>query len=163
MDPADRLEHLERLRANGSLTEQEFRAAKEALLAEHQTARPDVPTAASPSPEAREREVRQWAMLLHLSQLAGILLPVAGVLVPILLWQMKRAQYPELDVHGKIVANWLISYTIYMTASIVGLLVLVGFALVPVLGVLGIVFTVIGAMKANEGIAWPYPLSIRFV
>ena len=40
--------------------------------------------------------------------------------------------------------------------------VLVGFPLLGILGVLSIVFPIIGAVKANEGTVWTYPLSIKF-
>ena len=40
---------------------------------------------------------------------------------------------------------------------------LVGFLLLPVLAVLGIVFPIIGAVKANNGEFWEYPLTIKFL
>jgi len=40
--------------------------------------------------------------------------------------------------------------------------IVVGFGLLLMLAVLCIVFPIVGAVKANDGAAWPYPLSIRF-
>jgi hypothetical protein len=56
----------------------------------------------------RDRMARQWAMLLHLSTLAGFIAVGAGFIAPIVIWQIKKTDYPELDPHGKNVANWLI-------------------------------------------------------
>jgi len=42
------------------------------------------------------------------------------------------------------------------------MLILVGFILIWVLGLLALIFPIIGAIKANDGEVWPYPLSIRF-
>ena len=40
--------------------------------------------------------------------------------------------------------------------------ILIGIPLLILLGVLCVVFPIIGAIKANDGIAWPYPGSYRF-
>lgn len=55
---------------------------------------------------------RNWAMFLHLSVLLGWPLPVLGLLAPILIWQLKKEEFPELDEHGKEVLNFLISMLI---------------------------------------------------
>ncbi|MCL6501246.1 MAG: DUF4870 domain-containing protein [Pirellulales bacterium] len=120
---------------------------------------PQVPEA----PAAGQREVRQWAMFLHLSLLAGYLVPLAGLVAPIVIWQLKKAEMPELDVHGKIVVNWLLSYVIYGIASFFLAFVLIGIPLLAALGIVGIVFPIVGGIKANNGEVWQYPLSIRFL
>ena len=110
------------------------------------------------------REQRMWAMLIHLSVLAGVILvPYAGWILPIVLWQIKKDDMPELDVHGRIVVNWLISCLIYTAICIPLCLVLIGVPLIILLFVLNIIFAVIGGIKANGGEAWHYPLSIRFL
>jgi len=123
------------------------------------TGEPQVPEA----PAAGQREVRQWAMFLHLSLLAGYLVPLAGLVAPIVIWQLKKAEMPELDVHGKIVVNWLISYVSYGIASLFLACVLIGIPLLAALGIVGIVFPIVGGIKANNGEVWQYPLSIRFL
>ena len=107
----------------------------------------------------------QWAMALHLSQLAHfvVIVPFAGFIAPILIWQLKKGEFPGLDVHGKIVVNWLISALIYGAVSALLLIVLIGIPLLVVLGILGIVFPIIGGIKANNGETWKYPLSISFL
>ena len=108
-----------------------------------------------------QRQPRRWAMLLHLSQLAHFVPPL-GVVLPILIWQIKKSDLPEINAHGKIVVNWMISALIYAIACVLLRFVLIGFPLLMVLGVLVIVFPVIGALKANNGELWKYPLSIAF-
>lgn len=108
------------------------------------------------------REVGQWALFLHLSQFAGYIVPFAGWIVPIIIWQLKKAEMPALDAHGKVVANWIISEIIYCAVSILLVFVVVGIPILVVLFVLGIIFPIIGAIKAGDGIVWKYPLSISF-
>lgn len=110
-----------------------------------------------------ERQARQWGMFLHLSQFAGYLLPGLGFVAPILIWQMKKAELPELDSHGKNVVNWIISAIIYSVVGTVLVFVIIGFAVLAVLGVLCVVFPIIGAIKANSGETWKYPLTISFL
>jgi len=109
------------------------------------------------------RKTRQWAMFLHLSLLLGYFIPIAGLIAPILIWQLKKSDLPDLDAHGKVVVNWIISGLIYGGIGFLLLFVLIGlFILIP-LGILFIVFPIIGGIKANDGEVWKYPLSIRFL
>ena len=50
-------------------------------------------------------EEKQMGMFLHLSQLAIIFLPLAGLLAPIILWQIKKDEIPALDAHGKMITT----------------------------------------------------------
>lgn len=106
---------------------------------------------------------RTWAMLLHLSVFAGYFVPLAGLVAPILIWQIKKVEFPELDVHGKIVMNFIISMLIYSAVAFVLAFFLIGFLLFAVLGVVAVVFPILGALKANNGEAWPYPLMLNLI
>jgi uncharacterized Tic20 family protein len=111
-----------------------------------------------------EKESRTWAMVLHLSLLAGYtVVPLAGLVAPILIWQIKKNEIPEIDAHGKIVVNWIISSILYGAISFLLTFVLIGFPLLILLYVLGIVFPIIGGIKANNGVTWKYPLTINFL
>ena len=115
-----------------------------------------------------EREKRMWAMFIHLSVLAGLfVVPIAGWILPIVLWQIKKDDIPELDIHGRIVVNWLLSSLIYTAICIPLALSIIGIPLVPVVilavFVMNIIFSVIGGIKANNGEVWHYPMSFQFV
>lgn len=114
-----------------------------------------------PTPTS-DQATRQWATFIHLSLLAGFLVPGAGFILPIVLWQVKKDELPGIDAHGKVVANWLVSALIYGIVSSLLMFVLIGFPLLGLLALLAVVFPIIGAIRANEGVLWPYPLSIRF-
>jgi uncharacterized Tic20 family protein len=158
MNVADELEKLQQLHASGGISDEEFAKAKAKLLT--------TPTGGLDSLLGAggnvEQQTRQWAMLLHLSQLAGFIVPFGGLIIPILIWQMKKAELPELDTHGKIVANWIISAILYSFLCVPLFFVIIGIPLVMILGVLAIVFPIIGGIKANSGEVWKYPLSIPF-
>src|SRR6187549_1934674 len=106
---------------------------------------------------------RQMGMFLHLSQLANVVLFPIGLVLPIVLWQTQKDKVPALDVHGKMVVNWMISETIYMFVSIILMFVLVGFLTILAVALMGIIFPIVGAVKANNGELWNYPLTIKFI
>lgn len=148
----DELERLEALRRQGALSDEEFARAKAALI-----------NGATPPLRDLAAETRDWALYLHLSQLLGLVLPVIGWLAPVLIWQMKKAELPGLDVHGKLVVNWLISELIY--AVVCGLLcfLCIGLPLLIALCLVGMIYPIIGGIKAQNGEVWPYPGAIRFL
>jgi uncharacterized protein len=111
----------------------------------------------------KEQEARQWALFLHLSQLAGYIIPLLGLIAPIVIWQIKKEEYPILDLHGKVVVNWIISELIYAAIGFVLMFVVIGIPILAVLGVLAIVFPIIGGIKANNGELWHYPMTINII
>ncbi len=106
---------------------------------------------------------RQMGLFLHLSQLANVFFFPVGIVAPIILWQTQKEKIPAIDAHGKMVANWMISVTIYTVASLILMLVLVGFLTILAVAAMGIAFPIIGAVKANNGELWEYPLTIKFI
>jgi uncharacterized Tic20 family protein len=111
-----------------------------------------------------EQQARQWAMFLHLSQLLGFtVLPLLGLIAPIIIWQLKKEQYPSIDAHGKAVVNWIISELIYGAIAFVLVFAVIGIPVLAVLWILSLVFPIIGAIKANNGELWHYPMSINII
>ena len=106
---------------------------------------------------------RQMCMFLHLAQLANVILFPIGIIVPIVIWQTQKDKIPGLDAHGKMVVNWMISSTIYAIVSIVLMFFIIGFLTILAVGIMGIVFPIIGGIKANNGELWDYPLTIKFL
>lgn len=110
-----------------------------------------------------DTQTKQWAMLLHLSCLASIVIPIAGIIAPIIIWQLKKSDLPGIDVHGKIVVNWILSAIIYGVVSFILMFLLIGIPMLIALMIVSIIFPIIGGIKANRGNVWKYPLSIRFL
>ena len=112
------------------------------------------------------KDARMWAMFCHLGGLAGLLpiVPAIGsIIAPLIIWQIKKDEFPFVNEQGKEAVNFQISMLIY--ALIAGALICVGIGifLLPVVGVFDLVFLLIAAVKANNGEHYRYPLSIRFI
>jgi uncharacterized protein len=128
----------------------------------------------------REQQVRTWSMLCHLSALAVLLFPFGNILGPLLIWQIKRNDLPEIDPHGKESLNFQITVLIitlvfsFFLFSTLGYGALVGspwmmfgggFGLGFVLALvklLSFLLVVVASIKANNGELFHYP-SIRFL
>ena len=107
-------------------------------------------------------EKNTYLMLMHLSQLAGFFIPGAGFILPIVMWATNKDQCAEIDMHGKVILNWMISAIIYSVVLFILVFIIIGIFGFFVLLILDIVFVVVGAVHANEGKLWKYPLSIQF-
>ena len=106
---------------------------------------------------------RQMGLFLHLSQLAGFVIPFGGIILPVILWQTQKEKMPALDAHGKMVVNFMLSVLIYAVVSVILMFVLVGFLTLLAVAIIHIVFPIVGAIKANNGELWDYPLTIKFL
>ena len=76
---------------------------------------------------------RQWALICHLSALSGYVIPFGNLIAPIIIWSMKKDEFPMVDAHGKEVINFQISMTIWMIISGVLIFLLVGIPLLILL------------------------------
>ncbi|MBE9070572.1 DUF4870 domain-containing protein [Leptolyngbya cf. ectocarpi LEGE 11479] len=103
-----------------------------------------------------------WELFLHLSLLLGWVVPIPfiDILLPIIIWQVTRRQYPQIDPHARNVLNWLISSTLY---SVILLATLVGTIFLPILWGMRFVFPIIAAIQASKGKVWQYPLTLDFL
>lgn len=59
--------------------------------------------------------------------------------------------------------NWQIFMTIYTLVGLVLLIVAIGALILFVIGFLDLIFCIVAAVKASEGEAWTYPLTIDLV
>ncbi len=109
------------------------------------------------------KDERTWAMLCHLSTLAGFVIPFGNIAGPLVIWLIKKDEFPLVDDQGKEALNFQISMTIYVIASIILIFLLVGIPLLIGLGLFDLIVTVIAAINANDGVKYRYPLCIRFV
>jgi uncharacterized Tic20 family protein len=106
---------------------------------------------------------RQLAVLMHLSSLTGYFVPFANLIIPLVIWQVKKNDSADIDAVGREVVNFNLSMLLYALGAIILTLILIGFVLALALWVFGIVVTIIAALRANDGYRYRYPLTIRFL
>jgi uncharacterized Tic20 family protein len=121
-----------------------------------------------PSPTlgtAATSDEKLWGLFIHLGGAFGHItsyfhVPGGNLLVPLVLWLIKKDESPFLNDQGKEVVNFQICI------FILNILCFVTCILIPVAWVLSIVAMVlgiVGGVKANEGVAYRYPFNFRII
>lgn len=114
-----------------------------------------------------DKDQRTWAMIAHLSAFAYYVTGIGHILGPLIVWLSKRDGNPFIDDQGKEALNFQISITIYVVAAVILCLTVVGLVIgIPILicaHAFQIVCIIIAAIKANDGVAFRYPLSLRLI
>lgn len=102
-------------------------------------------------------EARKWASFCHL-------LGILNIFGPLVMWILKKDEYSFVDDQGKEAVNFQISIAIYLAVS-VALIPACGLGLVlfPLVSIFALVMLIIATIQANSGIAYRYPLTIRFI
>jgi uncharacterized Tic20 family protein len=110
------------------------------------------------------KQERTWAMLCHLIALAGFIgIPLGNILGPLVVWLLKKEEFPAVDVNGKESLNFQISMTIYGFIAALLILVVVGIVLVIAIIIADVVLVIIATVKTNNGEEFRYPATIRFI
>ena len=127
----------------------------------------------TPQPTAERKgpshDEKNWAMACHLSALAGYLTFFGFFVGPLIVWLVKKDEYPLVDDQGKEALNFNITVGIIFLALLLLSIVTLGIGLIVaiplwiIIGIAWLVLTIIAAIKANQGIAYRYPLTLRLI
>ena len=102
------------------------------------------------------------AMFAHLSGLVGIVIPFANIIAPLIIWQVKKDD-PHVNDQGREAVNFQITVTLAGIASVILMIVGIGFLLLVAVYVGALVFMIIAAIKSNNGEAYRYPVALRLI
>ena len=108
-------------------------------------------------------EERQWAMFAHLSALIGFVIPFGTIIGPLVVWQMKKNDMPFVAEQGVEALNFQITVAIAFLISALLSVILIGFLLMPIVGIGALVLTIIAGIQANQGNHYEYPVNWRIV
>ena len=120
----------------------------------------DQNTQAVPPPVgASSSEDRTLALLTHLS---GILL---SFIVPLVIWLTNKDKSGKdwLNDQAKEALNFQITIAIGWVIAVALSAIAIGFLLYPVLWIVNLIFCILAAMKANDGVAYRYPFALRLI
>ncbi len=118
---------------------------------------PQVPVA---PPTAPTQEDRTMAMLAHI---LGIFTWFVGCLV---IWLIKKDQSEFVNDQAGEALNFQITLAIawaviwVMATSVIGLVLL---PLLPVIWIVNLIFSIMGAVAANNGTLYRYPFALRLI
>jgi uncharacterized Tic20 family protein len=85
----------------------------------------------------------------------------------LIVWQIKKEEFPFVDEQGKEAVNFQISMSLYLLISAIIWIplsfVCIGVFIPVAISVVDLVFLLIAAVKSNNGFHYRYPLCIRFI
>jgi uncharacterized protein len=113
--------------------------------------------------ETLSKDERMWGMFCHLIAFSGYMIPFGSILGPLIIWMIKKDEMPFVDDQGKESLNFQITMFIAVIVSIILMFVLIGFVLIGVVLIYQIVVIIVASIKANDGVKYRYPYTIRFI
>jgi uncharacterized protein len=159
---SEELEKLATLHQEGALSDEEFEAAKAQLL-KGQAIQPTNNDRPRQSDPLMGLNLDNYRALMHGSQLAHFILPGLGLVGPIILWIIAKDAYPEVDIEGKQIINWVISEIIYTVVAVGLSCLMIGLPLLLAIIIAAAILPLIGAIQASKGKSYSYPLTIEFI
>ena len=110
------------------------------------------------------KEEQNWAMICHLSALAGFVIPFGNIVGPLIVWLIKRNEMPLVDTHGKEALNFQITVSIAFLICVPLMFVLIGIPLMIAVGLAALILTIMAAVKISNGnLDYQYPFAIRLL
>jgi len=112
---------------------------------------------ATPGAVEENKDARNMAMLIY------ILAIFTGFIGPLIIWLLKKNEQPFVDDQGKEVLNWSITVFLAFIVCAILMVVLIGVFLMPVVAIANLVFLIMGALKAKDGIRYRFPFALRLI
>jgi uncharacterized Tic20 family protein len=127
-------------------------------------ARPIIPPVPASHPTTTAND-QTMGMICHLSAFAGVIIPFpfANLVGPLVMWMTQKDKSSFLDYHGKESLNFQITVAIAVVIAMFSMFILIGFLLLPAVGLYAMVMTIIAGVKAKEGVLYRYPYTLRLV
>ena len=102
-------------------------------------------------------------MLCHLLALTGFVIPFGNFIGPLVIWLVKKDEMPFVDDQGKESLNFQITVLLAFIACIILSVIVIGLLLLPIVGIGALILIVIASIKANEGVHYRYPFTLRLI
>ena len=106
---------------------------------------------------------KQIAMGMHLSALAGFIIPFGNIIAPLILWLMNKEKSPYLDSQGKEALNFQITVTILFLPCLILMFIFIGILFAVALGIFNLAMIIIATIKISNGEDFKYPFSFRLI
>ena len=120
---------------------------------------------AVPPPGYASAEDKTWALVAHFGGAAGVIIGGAtmGWIAPLIAMVGRGNQSPTVRAHAVAALNFQLLWSIVAAVGYLLLCTIIGavltIILVPVAGLMGLIFGIIGGIRANEGQLYKYPAS----
>jgi uncharacterized protein len=109
------------------------------------------------------QDERTWGMVAHLAALGFFVVPFGNILGPLVIFLAKREHSAFVGSQAKEALNFNITFVLGALVCFLLLQFSIGILFGAVIFSFWLVMTIIAALKANEGVAYRYPFTVRLV
>lgn len=102
-------------------------------------------------------------ILSALSHLSAIFPLGFGFVGPLIIWLVKKDDQDMVSEHAKEALNFQLTLLILNIISFILMIVLIGFVMLWILGILNFILVIVATWKAFNGELFRYPFSIKFL
>ncbi|ASB48440.1 DUF4870 domain-containing protein [Alkalitalea saponilacus] len=106
---------------------------------------------------------KNWHLLCHLSALAMFIIPFGNIVGPLIIWLLKKDEFPIVDQEGKESLNFQITVSIAVFVAGILTFVLIGIPLLILIALANIILIIMASVEANNGRAYKYPFNLRLI
>jgi uncharacterized protein len=112
---------------------------------------------------AGAKDDRLWGTLAHLSGFIGYVFPMGHLLGPLAVYLFQKDRSAFAASQAKEALNFQISVTIYLVICLILSLAFIGVPMLIALLLFKVICMILAAMRANSGVAYRYPFTLRLV
>ena len=105
---------------------------------------------------------RLWAMLAHLLSFVAAYIAL-GFLAPLTVLLLFGPRSAYVRAHAVESLNFNLSWLLYAIVGVLLIFIGIGILILIALGIAYVVLIVVASIRANNGVFYRYPLTIRFV
>ena len=154
----EKIKKLEEFLKNGTITTEEFNTEKEKIInGAYKTPITDKPAVSTSREPLFGMDENLYMLLMHLSQF------LTAFIIPLVMWLIGKDDNKRVDIQGKNILNFQITYIIWLIVGIITIPIIIGIVILSVLGIAMTVFIVVASVKSYNGEDWKYPLTINFL
>jgi uncharacterized Tic20 family protein len=110
---------------------------------------------ADPTPTQDEKNL---GLIMHVLSLVGF-----SLIGPLIVWLIKKDESAFIDIQGRELLNFQLSFLIYVIVCIPLCFLLIGIPLLIIVGLASLILTIIGLVKATEGKIYRFPVTIKML
>lgn len=115
--------------------------------------------------KTEEKQARNWVVFCHSGGLVTV--SFVNLIIPLVIWLMKKDESPFIDEQGKEIVNFQISIAIYGSVLFLIAFTVIGMPItflgMFILVAANIISIIKGAIKASNGEQFLYPINLRLI
>lgn len=124
---------------------------------------PPPPGENQPAQPMSSSDERLWSTLIHIGGAVFLFIGGLAFLPSLIGYLVLKDRGPFVRAHTRNALNFQLTMLIAALVGFITIFILIGFLILMAVGILIIVFSIIAAVKANNGEYYSYPVTIPFI